>query len=57
MKPTTNLAQLLSVLAHTVTAQTALRSIRVTENVAYRTDVGPSTVLDLAEPQFGYPPP
>ena len=29
------------------------RTIRVTENVAYRTDVGPSTVLDIATPQFG----
>ncbi len=29
------------------------RKITITENVAYRTDVGPSTVLDLAEPQFG----
>jgi acetyl esterase/lipase len=27
--------------------------ITVTENIAYRTDVGPSTVLDLAQPQFG----
>ena len=34
------------------TAQTE-RKITVTENIAYRTDVGPSTVLDLAEPQFG----
>ena len=25
----------------------------VTENIAYRTDVGTSTVLDMAEPQFG----
>ena len=29
------------------------RKISVTENVAYRTDVGSSTVLDLAEPLFG----
>ena len=29
------------------------RQISVTENIAYRTDVGPSTVLDLAQPQFG----
>ena len=35
-----------------MTAQTE-RKITVTENIAYRTDVGPSTVLDLAEPQFG----
>ena len=27
--------------------------VLVTENIAYRTDVGPSTVLDLAQPQFG----
>ena len=29
------------------------KKITVTENIAYRTDVGPSTVLDLAEPLFG----
>ena len=29
------------------------RQIKVTENIAYRTDVGPSTVLDLAQPTFG----
>ena len=29
------------------------RQITVTENIAYRTDVGPSTVLDLAQPMFG----
>ena len=29
------------------------RQISVTENIAYRTDVGSSTVLDLAQPQFG----
>ncbi|MBR4710181.1 MAG: alpha/beta fold hydrolase [Bacteroidaceae bacterium] len=29
------------------------REIKVTENVAYRTDVGPSTVLDMAQPLFG----
>lgn len=29
------------------------RQITVTENIAYRTDVGPSTVLDLAQPLFG----
>ena len=34
-------------------AQTAQQSITVTENIAYRTDVGPSTVLDMATPQFG----
>ncbi|MBR2203897.1 MAG: alpha/beta hydrolase fold domain-containing protein [Prevotella sp.] len=36
-----------------VTAQTENRQIKVTENIAYRTDVGPSTVLDMAEPLFG----
>ncbi|MCR5820774.1 MAG: alpha/beta hydrolase fold domain-containing protein [Bacteroidaceae bacterium] len=34
-------------------AQTSQRQITVTENIAYRTDVGPSTVLDLAQPTFG----
>lgn len=34
-------------------AQSPERKISVTENVAYRTDVGTSTVLDLAEPLFG----
>jgi acetyl esterase/lipase len=29
------------------------RQITVTENIAYRTDVGQSTVLDLAQPKFG----
>ena len=29
------------------------REIKVTENVAYRNDVGPNTILDLAEPLFG----
>ena len=41
------------ILTLTVTAQTGQRSIKVTENIAYRTDVGPSTVLDVTEPQFG----
>lgn len=36
-----------------VMAQTENRQINVTENIAYRTDVGPSTVLDMAEPLFG----
>ena len=40
-------------LASAMMAQTEKRQIRVTENIAYRTDVGPSTVLDLAEPLFG----
>ncbi len=40
-------------LALTMTAQTQEKQITVTENIAYRTDVGPSTVLDLAQPLFG----
>lgn len=44
---------LLFLLALTVAAQTQEKQITVTENVAYRTDVGPSTVLDLAQPMFG----
>ncbi len=36
-----------------MTAQESERQITVTENIAYRTDVGPSTVLDLAKPLFG----
>lgn len=35
-----------------VAAQTD-RNITVTENIAYRKDVGPNTLLDLAQPQFG----
>ena len=37
----------------TVSAQGKQRQITVTENVAYRTDVGPNTVLDMAQPLFG----
>lgn len=44
---------LLFLLPLTLSAQTTQRKISVTENIAYRTDVGPSTVLDLAEPLFG----
>ncbi|MCR4919727.1 MAG: alpha/beta hydrolase fold domain-containing protein [Prevotella sp.] len=51
MKRTMLLGLLLSAALLT-TAQTESK-ITVTENIAYRTDVGPSTVLDLAEPQFG----
>lgn len=36
-----------------VVAQTSERQITVTENIPYRTDVGKSTVLDLAKPMFG----
>ena len=39
--------------AFCVAAQEAGHSIKVTENIAYRIDVGKSTVLDVAEPQFG----
>ena len=42
----------LLLLALAVQAQTE-HQILVTENIAYRTDVGKSTVLDLAQPQFG----
>lgn len=47
------LIALLVLLPFGVSAQTGERTIIVTENVAYRTDVGPSTVLDLAKPLFG----
>ena len=46
----TLISSLLFLLALSSQAQ---NSITVTENIAYRTDVGKSTVLDLAEPQFG----
>ena len=39
-------------LTWNATAQTE-RQITVKENIAYRTDVGPSTILDLAQPSFG----
>ena len=39
-------------LTLTAAAQTN-RQITISENIAYRTDVGKSTVLDLAQPQFG----
>ena len=44
---------LLLLLTLPVAAQTQEKQITVTENVAYRTDVGPSTVLDVAQPLFG----
>ena len=47
------LIALIVLLPFGVSAQTGERTIVVAENVAYRTDVGPSTVLDLAKPQFG----
>ena len=40
-------------LALTVTAQSGQQQITVTENIAYRTDVGPNTLLDLAQPSYG----
>ena len=43
----------LMLLASILTPAQTERKITVTENIAYRTDVGPSTVLDLAEPQLG----
>lgn len=42
-----------TLFATVLMAQTGNRQIKVTENVAYRTDVGTSTVLDVAEPLFG----
>ena len=47
------LVALLLLLSLTATAQTETRKITVTENIAYRMDVGSSTVLDLAQPMFG----
>lgn len=41
------------VLSLFASAQTNQHSIKVTENIAYRTDVGPNTVLDMAQPLFG----
>lgn len=49
----TTILSLLLLLSLSSIAQTAQQSITVTENIAYRTDVGPSTVLDMATPQFG----
>ena len=49
----TTILSLLLLLSMSSIAQTAQQSITVTENIAYRTDVGPSTVLDMATPQFG----
>ncbi len=47
------LLSLMLALSLTVVAQTGQHQITVTENIAYRTDVGKSTVLDLAQPLFG----
>lgn len=41
------------VLSLFASAQTNQHSIKVTENIAYRADVGPNTVLDMAQPLFG----
>ena len=49
----TTILSLLLLLSMSSIAQTAQQSITVTEYIAYRTDVGPSTVLDMATPQFG----
>lgn len=46
------LSTLLLLLSLPLAAQSE-RQIKVTENIAYRADVGPSTVLDLAQPTFG----
>ena len=51
MKHLLTTTTLLLLLTLAVTAQE--KQITVTENIAYRTDVGPSTVLDLAQPLFG----
>lgn len=47
------LLSILLLLTLPMTAQTQEKQITVTENVAYRTDVGTSTVLDVAQPLFG----
>lgn len=44
------LTVLLTLTTINTIAQTSEGQIMVTENVAYRTDVGKSTVLDLAKP-------
>ena len=49
----TFIVALFLLLAVGATAGVGENSIKVTENIAYRTDVGASTVLDLAEPLFG----
>ena len=46
-------ASLLLILSLVAFAQTEQRQITVTENIAYRTDVGPNTLLDVAQPLFG----
>ena len=53
MKHLLTTTTLLLLLTLPVAAQTQEKQITVTENVAYRTDAGPSTVLDVAQPLFG----
>ena len=53
MKHLLTTTTLLLLLTLAVTAQAQEKQITVTENIAYRTDVGLSTVLDLAQPLFG----
>ena len=53
MKHLLTTTTLLLLLTLPVATQTQEKQITVTENVAYRTDVGPSTVLDVAQPLFG----
>ena len=53
MKHLLTTTTLLLLLTLPMAAQTQEKQITVTENVAYRTDVGPSTVLDVAQPLFG----
>ena len=48
-----SIALLLMQLTLAAFAQGLQRSVVVTENIAYRSDVGPTTVLDMAEPQAG----
>ena len=47
------LLSLLLMVSLTTAAQTDDRKVTVTENIAYRTDVGPNTVLDMAVPADG----
>ena len=53
MKRLLTAALLLTAILSVMAQNEVERKITVTENVAYRTDVGPSTVLDLAQPLFG----
>ena len=53
MKHLLTTTTLLLLLTLPMAAQTQEKQISVTENVAYRNDVGPSMVLDVAQPLFG----